>query len=209
VFVSLHTDASDSSAARGVHSIFYATSQSEASAPDAQVKAPNGRALARAVAQEVAASMGLPLRNASTGGAAPWWRCPTNLGVLTGGDNWRRTEAACLVEAGFGSSPEDRAILSRSDAPVKYALGVCRGIYRYCGWALPAVWSGETETVPPVTPEVPIEPTDGWAKEVYDAVAWAKVRGVSDGTRLTDPVTRAEVLVMLRRLETREGGEPE
>jgi N-acetylmuramoyl-L-alanine amidase len=209
VFVSLHTDASDSSAARGVHSIFYATSQSEASAPDAQVKAPNGRALARAVAQEVAASMGLPLRNASTGGAAPWWRCPTNLGVLTGGDNWRRTEAACLVEAGFGSSPEDRVILSRSDAPEKYALGVCRGIYRYCGWALPAVWSGETETVPPVTPEVPIEPTDGWAKEVYDAVAWAKVRGVSDGTRLTDPVTRAEVLVMLRRLETREGGEPE
>ena len=202
-----HTDASDSSAARGVHSIFYATRESEASAPDNQIKAPNGRALARAVAQEVAASMGLPLRNASTGGAAPWWRCPTNLGVLTGGDNWRITEAACLVEAGFGTSPEDRAILSRWDAPLQYALGVCRGIYRYCGWALPEEWSGEPEPVPvpPVTPEVPIEPTDGWAKEVYDAVAWAKVRGVSDGTRLTEPVTRAEVLVMLRRLEGGDG----
>jgi hypothetical protein len=109
------------------------------------------------------------------------------------------------VEAGFGSSPEDRVILSRSDAPQTYALGVCRGIYRYCGWAIPEEWSGVAEPVQPVTPEVPIEPESGWAKEVYDAVAWAKIRGVSDGTRLTEPVTRAEVLVMLRRLEGGDG----
>ena len=215
VFVSMHTDASDSERARGVHAIFYARSKSEASAPDAQVKAPNGRALARAVAQEVAASMGLPLRNAAspggtyTGGAAPWWRCPENLTVLTAGDNWRRTEAACLVEAGFGSSPEDRAILSRVDAPEKYALGVCRGIYRYCGWDIPVAWGGTAEPAPetPSEPEAPIPPADSWSHEINDAVAWARLRGVSDGTRLSDPLTRAEALVMLRRLETREGEE--
>lgn len=202
VFVSLHTDASDSQNARGVHGIFYATRASEASAPDNQIKAPNGRALARAVAQEVAASLGLPLRNAATGGAAPWWRCPENLTVLTAGENWRKTEAACLVEGGFGSSPEDRAVLSRADAPERYALGVCRGIYRYCGWAYPSAWAtgGMAEQQPVPAPET-TEPVNAWAKEIADAVAWAKVRGVSDGTRLDDPLTRAEALVMLRRLE--------
>lgn len=66
VFVSLHTDAASDAAARGVHAIFYATSKSDASAPDHQIAAPNGRALARAIAQEVASSLGLPLRSAST-----------------------------------------------------------------------------------------------------------------------------------------------
>jgi len=215
VFVSMHTDASDSERARGVHAIFYARSKTEASAPDSEVCAPRGRALARAVAQDVAFSLGLPLRNAAssggtyTGGAAPWWRCPENLTVLTAGDNWRRTEAACLVEAGFGSSPEDRAILSRVDAPEKYALGVCRGIYRYCGWDIPVAWGGTAEPAPetPSEPEAPIPPADSWSHEINDAVAWARLRGVSDGTRLSDPLTRAEALVMLRRLETREGEE--
>jgi len=113
------------------------------------------------------------------------------------------------VEAGFGSSPEDRAILSRSDAPVKYALGVCRGIYRYCGWDIPVAWGGTAEPAPetPSEPEAPIPPADSWSHEINDAVAWARLRGVSDGTRLSDPLTRAEALVMLRRLETREGEE--
>jgi len=209
VFVSLHTDASDSPNARGVHAIFYATSKSDASAPDHQIAAPNGRALARAIAQEVASSLGLPLRSASTGGAAPWWRCPSNLGVLTGGGNWRITEATCLVEAGFGSSPSDRAVLSRDDAPMRYAIGVCRGIYRYCGWDIPVAWGGTAEPAPetPSEPEAPIPPADSWSHEINDAVAWARLRGVSDGTRLSDPLTRAEALVMLRRLETREGEE--
>ena len=203
VFVSLHTDAASDAAARGVHAIFYATSKSDASAPDHQIAAPNGRALARAIAQEVASSLGLPLRSASTGGAAPWWRCPSNLGVLTGGGNWRITEATCLVEAGFGSSPSDRAVLSRDDAPMRYAIGVCRGIYRYCGWDIPVAWGGTAEPAPetPSEPEAPIPPSDSWSHEINDAVAWARLRGVSDGTRLSDPLTRAEALVMLRRLE--------
>lgn len=202
VFVSMHTDASDSEQARGVHAIFYARNKSEASAPDSEVCAPRGRALARAVAQEVASALGLPLRNAATGGAAPWWRCPENLTVLTAGENWRKTEAACLVEGGFGSSPEDRAVLSRADAPERYALGVCRGIYRYCGWAYPSAWAtgGMAEQQPVPAPET-TAPVNAWAKEIADAVAWAKLRGVSDGTRLDDPLTRAEALVMLRRLE--------
>ncbi len=209
VFVSLHTDAASDAAARGVHAIFYATSKSDASAPDHQIAAPNGRALARAIAQEVASSLGLPLRSASTGGAAPWWRCPSNLGVLTGGGNWRITEATCLVEAGFGSSPSDRAVLSRDDAPMRYAIGVCRGIYRYCGWDIPVAWGGTAEPAPetPSEPEAPIPPADSWSHEINDAVAWARLRGVSDGTRLSDPLTRAEALVMLRRLETLEGEE--
>ena len=154
MFVSMHTDASDSEQARGVHAIFYARNKSEASAPDSEVCAPRGRALARAVAQEVASALGLPLRNAATGGAAPWWRCPENLTVLTAGENWRKTEAACLVEGGFGSSPEDRAVLSRADAPERYALGVCRGIYRYCGWAYPSVTPEAWRSSSPPAPKL-------------------------------------------------------
>ena len=200
VFVSLHTDASDDPKARGVHAIFYARDKAEAWKPDSEILAPKGRALARSIAQAVAASLGLPLRNAQYGGAAPWWRCPANLGVLTNHDNWRRTEAACLVEAGFGSSPEDRAVLMREDAPMRYALGVCRGIYWYLGWPIPDAWGATPPSVPVEGVETQPTPEDRWRKEVADAVAWARERGISDGSRIDEPATRGEVLVMLRRL---------
>ena len=43
-----------------------------------------------------------------------------------------------------------------------------------------------------------------YEKEIQMAREWAMNKGISDGTRPNDPVTRAEVWVMLRRLE---GGE--
>lgn len=190
-------------AARGVHAIFYATSKSDASAPDHQIAAPNGRALARAIAQEVASSLGLPLRSASTGGAAPWWRCPSNLGVLTGGGNWRITEAACLVEAGFGSSPSDRAVLSRDDAPMRYAIGVCRGIYRYCGWDIPVAWGGTAEPAPEVSvpSDEPDDPVIALPPSAALTAEWQKAieLGITDGSNPQGYATREQVAAMLVR----------
>lgn len=149
LFISIHTNASGSGAdqrhSSGVYGIFYATDKFDTYEPDNMVKAPNGRRLAQLCSQEISKTMGLPIYDKSNKGAKVWWRCPGNLGVLTGGSNWAITEAACLIEAGYGDNPDDRAILEQPDAHERYALGICRGIYRYKGMEIPDEWLLEEE----------------------------------------------------------------
>ena len=49
--------------------------------------------------------------------------------------------------------------------------------------------------------DTPVEPTLDWETEKALARDWAMIKGISDGERPNDPITRQEMWVMLYRLE--------
>ena len=99
-----------------------------------------------------------------------------------------KTDApAVLIEYGFHTSREDVVLLSDSAYRDKLALATAKGV---CAW-LGVAWKAEAETVRPE--DLP----DRWAA---DAWTLAHYKGILDGTRPRDPVTRQELAVVLERL---------
>ena len=99
-----------------------------------------------------------------------------------------KTDApAVLIEYGFHTNREDVALLSDSAYRDTLALATAKGV---CEW-LGVAWKAEAETVRPE--DLP----DRWAA---DAWTLAHYKGILDGTRPRDPVTRQELAVVLERL---------
>lgn len=105
----------------------------------------------------------------------------TNRGVKR--RNWSVIQAArkagvssALLEVCFLDDPDDMAVYTRDRAAVAQAVaaGICEGF----GLTAP-------------------DPAAPW---YADAQAWVMETGIADGTRPTDPATRAEVWTMLQRL---------
>ena len=199
IFVSLHCNATEPHPnRRGVFGIFYGKAPIENRAPDAEIHAPNGRRLARLIAQEVSDLTGIPLTGAD--GAKLWWKCPQNLGVLTGGGNWKKTKAACLIEAGFLTNDADRTIMGSDRGQQQYAVGCARGIYRYLGLPFPAALHVNSDIDQGDDLEPGEEPDDDSAALLAEAVAWAETQGLTDLIDLDKPVTAEEMLMTLYRV---------
>lgn len=99
-----------------------------------------------------------------------------------------KTDApAVLIEYGFHTSREDVALLKDNAYRDTLALATAKGV---CAW-LGVDWKGDAETV---RPEDLLDP---WAA---DAWTLAHYKGILDGTRPRDPVTRQELAVVLERL---------
>ena len=94
---------------------------------------------------------------------------------------------AVLIEYGFHTNREDVALLKTNAYRNKLAEATARGVCDYLGVAWTAENAGES--------------TDTGAAD-WAAEAWqkAKSKGILDGTRPTDPVTRQELAVVLNRL---------
>ena len=176
VFVSVHHDSSDNSGARGTHGFYH------------NEQAVNGRRLATCLAEEVHAEFGVPF---SYGAPSSDWFGKT-LGVLRGGDNWRVTGAACLVEMMFVSNDEDAAIVKSDGYARRAGLALARGIHRYAGLPAPSGSGGGTSK----------------PAEFEEARTWVRGLGISDGSDPGAPATREQVWTMLRRLYGRLGGQP-
>ncbi len=191
-YISLHLDSSSNQSVHGT-TVFI---------PKTPSNSPASRDLAEALAYELTTEFGRGVSYASArpDGVMPHWY---NLGTFVGGGNNYSPGALALPEPLFMSNRDDMEIIRRPDFVDRYASAVCRGILRYAGQEVPAV---------PDAPDIDHddEPPSGsttWTDELVTAAKWAREQGISDGTRLSDPLTRAEALVMLRRLETREGEE--
>lgn len=175
IFVSIHTNAItgiEQTHCSGVYGIFFANNPNDTFQPDNQILAPNGRRLAQLISQEISLLMGLPIYKNSNAGAMVWYRCPANLGVLSACDNWSKTEAACLIEAGYADNPSDMSILSKEDAHIKYALGICRGIYRYAGWSIPRDWDIMENT------------NNNISNDIEDAIKWLIENNIDNGDNI-------------------------
>ncbi len=172
VFVSVHHDGSVKPEMRGCHGFYH------------DERAPKGKALATALAAACHAEFGVPY---SYGAPASDW-FGNQLGVLRGGDNWAVTDAAALVECMFMTNAEDLAIIRSEGYYDRAAKALATAIHTYAGLAAPDDWEAAE----------PPGPTE-WEQTLAEAAEWARERGVSDGTRLGEPATRGEVLVMLRR----------
>jgi N-acetylmuramoyl-L-alanine amidase len=209
IFVSIHTNAAtgkEQTNSSGVYGIFYAKNINDTWSEDKKISAPKGRKLAQLVSQEVAEAMGLPVYKNSNNGAKVWWRCPSNLGVLTACTNWNKTEAACLIEAGWGDNPNDRKMLSKEDAHLKYALGICRGIYKYANWEMPEAWGGTVQ--PPVVevPDdeipIPVNPPPIVINELEEAIDWMINNKISDGSNIENNNNLKRVAIWLKRFDS-------
>lgn len=100
----------------------------------------------------------------------------------------RKTAApAMLIEYGFHTNRTEVGLLKKSSYRAKLAEATAKGVCDFLGVA----WEPEAAAGPVDTG------TADWA-----ATAWekAKSKGVLDGTRPTDPVTRQELAVVLDRL---------
>lgn len=100
----------------------------------------------------------------------------------------RKTAApALLIEYGFHTSRTEVALLKNGSYRAKLAEATAKGVCDFLGVA----WE----------PETAAGTTDTGAAD-WAATAWekAKSKGVLDGTRPTDPVTRQELAVVLDRL---------
>ena len=93
---------------------------------------------------------------------------------------------AVIIEYGFHTNKEDVALLKDSAYRDKLAEATARGV---CAWLGIAYKEQEESTV---------EEKHWYA----DAQKWAMEMGIADGTRPTDPCTRAEEWTMLQRLYT-------
>lgn len=94
---------------------------------------------------------------------------------------------AVLIEYGFHSNREDVALLKTDAYRDKLAEATARGVCDFLGVAWTAESAGDS--------------TDTGAAD-WAAEAWqkAKSKGILDGARPTDPVTRQELAVVLDRL---------
>ncbi|MEA4955258.1 MAG: N-acetylmuramoyl-L-alanine amidase [Pseudoflavonifractor sp.] len=97
------------------------------------------------------------------------------------------TAPAMIVEYGFHTNKSDVALLKDSAYRDKLAVATAKGICDYLGVAY--------KDAP--MEEAPVDDPTDWA-----AAAWLKVKdkGVMDGTRPTDGITRQELAVVLDRL---------
>ena len=96
----------------------------------------------------------------------------------------RKTAApAMLIEYGFHTSKTEVELLKKDSYRAKLAEATAKGVCDFLG----VVWVDE--------------PTDTGVSD-WAATAWQKAtnKGVLDGTRPTDPVTRQELAVVLDRL---------
>jgi hypothetical protein len=138
-----------------------------------------GRKLGQALCAGLAAEFGLQVR-----GVGPWSR--GRLGVLAGGDNWRKSRAACLIECAFVDG--DNALLTRDDYVPRAAMALARGVHAYLGLPVPLEWSGNQPALDSATPS-------DWAVNAWE---WATERGLLTG----DPrgnVTREALAAVLQR----------
>lgn len=94
---------------------------------------------------------------------------------------------AVLIEHGFHTNKEDVALLKNDAHRAKLAEATAKGICDFLGVA----WV-DKPTSDGNHPEVA-----DWAAEAWEK---AKDKGIMDGTRPTDPVTRQELAVVLDRL---------
>jgi len=97
------------------------------------------------------------------------------------------TAPAVLIECGFHTNREDVALMQSEAYKDKLAVATAKGI---CD-ALGVAWKDEVQDRPSPAP-VPSWAVAGW-QAAYE-------KGVLDGTRPTDPVTRQELAVVLHRL---------
>ena len=100
----------------------------------------------------------------------------------------RTSAPACLIEYGFHTDRDEVERLKSGVYRDKLAEATAKGVCDCLGVA----WAEITET----------EPTTDTGAADWAATAWekAKSKGVLDGTRPTDPVTRQELAVVLDRL---------
>lgn len=100
----------------------------------------------------------------------------------------RKTVApAMLIEYGFHTNRTEVGLLKKSSYRAKLAEATAKGVCDFLGVAWePEATAGTTDTG-----------TADWAATAWDK---AKSKGVLDGTRPTDPVTRQELAVVLDRL---------
>jgi N-acetylmuramoyl-L-alanine amidase len=178
-YISLHLDSARDLEVRGT-TVFI---------PKTPSRSPRSRTLATALATELRAELGTPVSyaDARPSGVMPHWY---NLGTFVGGGNNYSPGALALPEPLFMSSPEDMAIIGQPGFAARYAVAVCRGIHRYAGLPVPHSWRG---------PGSPTPSEAGWEAELGRATEWATARGISDGRRLDEPMTRGEYLVMRYR----------
>ena len=93
---------------------------------------------------------------------------------------------AILVECGFMTNREEAALLKTDAYRRKCAEAIVAGIAE--------VYGLRKKSEQPAS--APIDDVSPWAKEARD---WAVSRGITDGTRPKDPVTREELWTMLWR----------
>lgn len=200
VFVSIHFDGNSNSSFRGCHGFYH------------RETATKGKALATALATAVSAETGFPY---SYGGPASTWDNdgdgqPNSLGVLAGGDNWRVTDAAALVECGTMTNPTECAVILSAAFPARCAMALARGIYAYGQVPFPeerarAALGGSYIPTTPTEPEAPAPsgPLDPELQAELDGyVDTLKALGVTDGQNLLAATTRWMSLLMLGRYDT-------
>ena len=99
-----------------------------------------------------------------------------------------KTDApACLIEYGFHTNKADVEYLKDTKYRDKLAEATAKGI---CDW-LGVAWQGETGA------DNAEDTPDVWAADAWQK---AKDKGVLDGTRPRDNMTRQELAVVLDRL---------
>ena len=158
-YISLHLDSSSNHAVSGT-TVFV---------PKAPANSPKSTSLATALADALRAELGTPVSYAAARptGVMPHWY---NLGTFVGGGNNYRPGALALPEPLFMSNRGDMEVIRQPAFVDRYAVAVCRGVYRYAGLAAPSSWSGGGEPGP--TEPGPVEPETPWALRVKAARAW-------------------------------------
>ena len=164
-YISLHLDSSSNQSVSGT-TVFI---------PKAPANSPKSTSLATALAAELRAEFLTPVSYAAARptGVMPHWY---NLGTFVGGGNNYRPGALALPEPLFMSNRGDMEVIRQPAFVDRYAVAVCRGVYRYAGLAAPSSWSGGGEPWP--TEPGPVESETPWALRVKAARAW--LVGVSD-----------------------------
>ncbi|MDX8367799.1 N-acetylmuramoyl-L-alanine amidase [Cytobacillus sp. IB215665] len=111
-----------------------------------------------------------------------------NRGVKTADYHMLRESnmTAILPECGFMTNKEEAQLLKSDSYRRKCAQAIVNGIVEH--------YKLKKIVIKPVT-EVPSE----YAYELANAVEWAKENNISNGERLNEPCTRAQVLLMLYR----------
>ena len=88
--------------------------------------------------------------------------------------------AGILIEYAFISNPAEERILKSAVFQDQAAAAVVEGVLRFMG--------KDTQ-----------QPTE-WEQQQQTASAWVRAAGISDGTRVKDPITRGELFVILKAL---------
>ena len=98
---------------------------------------------------------------------------------------------AILVECGFMTNREEAELLKSDAYRRKCAAAIVAGIVEVCG-----LRKKPAEAVSAPGSAAPADDVSPWAREARD---WAVSRGITDGTRPKDAVTREELWTMLWR----------